>query len=82
MATCRICNCTDEAACFSHDYGTCWWVEPDLCSHCAEPAIVAELYDTLRGDGGSLEEWTLWTKRAREALERSAAADPSVFEPG
>ena len=30
--TCRVCNCTDEVACLSG----CWWVEPDLCSSCAD----------------------------------------------
>gem|GEM_PF-3917795 len=30
--TCRICGCTDDNAC----PGGCWWVEPDLCSSCAE----------------------------------------------
>lgn len=31
LVECRVCGCTDEAACFP----TCWWVEPDLCSRCA-----------------------------------------------
>lgn len=30
--TCRVCGCTDDHAC----EGGCWWVEPDLCSACAE----------------------------------------------
>lgn len=81
MGTCRICKCIDQAACFSHTHGPCWWIEPDLCSHCAEPAIVAELFDTLSDDGGTMEQWTLWTERAREALGRAAAADPAVFDP-
>lgn len=29
---CRVCGCTQENACD----GGCWWVEPDLCSRCAE----------------------------------------------
>ncbi len=29
---CRICGCTDNNACD----GGCYWVEPDLCSRCAE----------------------------------------------
>ena len=29
--TCRVCGCTDYQAC----PGSCWWVEPDLCSACA-----------------------------------------------
>ncbi len=34
--TCRVCGCTDHRACLD-DYGhACHWVEPDLCSVCAE----------------------------------------------
>lgn len=29
---CRVCGCTDDHAC----PGGCYWVEPDLCSVCAE----------------------------------------------
>lgn len=35
VATCRICGCTDMQAC----PGGCWWVEPDLCSACAEASL-------------------------------------------
>ncbi len=35
--TCRVCGCTDEHAC----PGGCYWVEPDLCSACAEADSVA-----------------------------------------
>lgn len=31
---CRVCGCTDDNAC----QGGCWWVEPDLCSACADDA--------------------------------------------
>ncbi len=37
VPTCRKCGCTDNRAC----PGGCWWVEPDLCSACAN--TVAEL---------------------------------------
>lgn len=41
---CRECGCTDERAC----PGGCSWVEPDLCSQCAEEieedSDEAELY--------------------------------------
>lgn len=33
---CRRCGCRQDAACFDAG-GACWWVEADLCSHCAEP---------------------------------------------
>jgi hypothetical protein len=29
---CRVCGCTQENGCPEG----CWWVEPDLCSSCAE----------------------------------------------
>lgn len=31
---CRECGCTDFDACVHAEHGACWWVEPDLCSHC------------------------------------------------
>ena len=33
---CRVCGCWDLEPCMN-DWGTCWWVEPDLCSFCTEP---------------------------------------------
>lgn len=33
---CRICSCTQNAACMDEEHGACWWVEPDLCSHCVQ----------------------------------------------
>ena len=35
MPKCRVCECTEHDACF----GGCEWVEPDLCSTCADIAI-------------------------------------------
>src|SRR5260221_14262182 len=32
--TCRECGCTEANACYSEEHGACWWVAPDLCSHC------------------------------------------------
>lgn len=32
---CRSCGCWQHAACWDEEAGACWWVEPDLCSHCA-----------------------------------------------
>ena len=34
---CRECGCTQTQACVD-ERGPCWWVEDDLCSHCAGPA--------------------------------------------
>ncbi|MBF6570532.1 MAG: hypothetical protein IVW54_16820 [Candidatus Binataceae bacterium] len=33
---CRLCACTDDRGCPAG----CFWVRPDLCSHCAEALIV------------------------------------------
>ena len=33
---CRVCGCTESNPCYTPDHGHCWWVEPSLCSHCAE----------------------------------------------
>lgn len=33
---CRQCRCTEIRACVD-DRGPCWWVDADLCSHCADP---------------------------------------------
>jgi hypothetical protein len=32
--TCRRCACTESTACHHDDFGPCFWIEPDLCSHC------------------------------------------------
>lgn len=34
LRSCRECGCDEFHAC----PGGCWWVEPDLCSACADPA--------------------------------------------
>lgn len=31
---CSVCGCHEYDACYHKDAGTCWWVEPHLCSHC------------------------------------------------
>lgn len=37
MPACRVCGCTAHAAC----PGGCYFVQDDLCSACADPAVVA-----------------------------------------
>lgn len=32
---CRVCGCTETSACHHPTEGNCWWVDNDLCSHCA-----------------------------------------------
>lgn len=41
MRECRVCGCTDLDACEDDTtlIGTCFWVEPDLCSACAKGGI-------------------------------------------
>lgn len=34
---CRVCGCWEFNACWDDEVGACWWVEADLCSHCADP---------------------------------------------
>lgn len=49
---CRVCGCTDEEGCEGPVFG-CWWVEPDLCSQCADPAYRDQgpnAYSALDGD--------------------------------
>lgn len=38
---CRVCGCTEDAACTDDPLSACWWVVPDLCSSCARKAIAA-----------------------------------------
>jgi hypothetical protein len=47
VRSCRVCGCTDDHAC----EGGCSWVEPDLCSACAEAtAIPAGIpFDSTKG---------------------------------
>lgn len=33
---CRVCGCTQNAACIDDKGQACWWEEPDLCSHCVQ----------------------------------------------
>lgn len=45
--SCRVCGCTDDDCycCYVHSddddctWQGCWWVEPDLCSSCAEAPV-------------------------------------------
>lgn len=33
---CRVCGCTERNPCYHPHWGYCHWVEPSLCSHCAD----------------------------------------------
>ncbi|MGE0487335.1 MAG: hypothetical protein AB7Q81_24485 [Gammaproteobacteria bacterium] len=41
--TCRVCHCDELHACDMGDGTPCWWVEPDLCSACADAEALADL---------------------------------------
>lgn len=52
-ATCRVCGCTDDAACF----GGCYWVAEDLCSSCGDgPEGSAEVDDNEPEDTADASE--------------------------
>lgn len=44
---CRECSCDDEHACVDSDGVACHWVEPDLCSACAEEDLDQRDLDQL-----------------------------------
>lgn len=82
---CRVCHCTDTAACFDPDHGPCWWIDADLCSHCGEPAIVAGEYDRLLAGLSPVEsafqhQLAAWAVKARAALGRASRTDMREFE--
>lgn len=33
---CKVCGCTEDNPCIHPDFGACFWIKPDLCSHCVE----------------------------------------------
>ena len=44
---CRVCGCHQLDACFHPEYGNCFWVEEDLCSHCKNIPGQAKRYSVL-----------------------------------
>jgi hypothetical protein len=64
------------------EHGPCWWIEPDLCSHCGEPAIVTAAFDRIKHDPNFADSLDLvrWAVRARAALGRSCRLDMTAFE--
>jgi hypothetical protein len=57
--TCRACGCTESHACHNDIDGACWWIAPDLCSHCQLTAAALgakiNVAQDLGGDLVSLE---------------------------
>ncbi|MXZ58122.1 MAG: hypothetical protein F4Z16_06530 [Rhodothermaceae bacterium] len=39
VRACRRCGCWESDACVDKHGHACWWVESDLCSHCANHAV-------------------------------------------
>lgn len=46
---CRVCGCTEDAACTDDPLSACWWVVPDLCSSCVRKALTAAHEDATAG---------------------------------
>ena len=42
--SCRVCGCTDDdcSGCVERTGEPCYWVEPDLCSACAQETLVGD----------------------------------------
>lgn len=40
-ATCRVCGCTEDHACYAPGHGSCWWADEEktICSHCYDDEI-------------------------------------------
>lgn len=74
VQTCRVCGCTDHKACVIPGAGACWWVTPNLCSFCADPAAVLYFLGELR-KRGLVDELDkpidLWIRRAESVLQVS-----------
>ncbi|MEQ6169132.1 hypothetical protein AAOE16_18175 [Ekhidna sp. MALMAid0563] len=34
--SCRHCGCHERDACYHPEFGNCWWVNDNECSHCIE----------------------------------------------
>lgn len=34
--TCKHCGCNEKDACYHPEFGNCWWINEDECSHCIE----------------------------------------------
>ncbi len=49
--TCRVCGCTEDAACTDDPLSACWWVVPDLCSSCARKALTTAQEEAAGEDG-------------------------------
>jgi hypothetical protein len=67
---CRICGCTELTACLHEEAGPCWWVEHDLCSHCAaqlddvdrniDPLCVAMAYEAWQPSHDEFDCWAAY----------------------
>src|SRR5205809_346714 len=71
-ASCRVCGCTDEdcSGCVERTGEPCYWIEPDLCSACAERAPSAD----EAGD----EAFLLELDRRHRVMVRMRPGEPLV----
>jgi len=91
--TCRVCGCTDDdcSNCIALTGKACHWVEPDLCSACADrvgvrkaarAAYVAAVEAALDADAASAAAWSVayaaWDAIAGRAHGRARAAPAST----
>lgn len=53
--SCRVCECTDDAACYDDETcGPCYWVGEDLCSACVGTAA-AKASEGAEGPGAPMD---------------------------
>lgn len=45
---CLRCGCTGEDACVSREFGPCWWVDENLCSHCEEGVASTQIKESVK----------------------------------
>lgn len=69
---CRVCGCSNNDACVIPGAGPCWWVTPNLCSFCADPAAVLYFLGELRRRNllvNLAPPIAMWVKRAESVMQ-------------
>jgi hypothetical protein len=66
---CRVCGCSEYDACWHELLGACWWVQPDLCSHCAK-GLRVQRDSEIAADMDAAEEE--YQRRQRDRARRRA----------
>ncbi len=47
---CKVCGCSEYDACYHPLLENCWWMEPDLCSHCVLKPGEAKRHSQMQED--------------------------------